>query len=114
MEMNFPHHEAPFGSVALGVDFRVLLTSAITRQGNSKTARAMQLGMRDVCTDDNRAVGFLDQRIYYFAGSTTLKIQKNPPHGAFYLLNRTKNDAELKCEDVVYQYQTDTFNIRIV
>jgi hypothetical protein len=103
MEMNFPHHDVPIGIIDRACDFRVLIAEAINRQGNSATARAMLLQAHAVCTDNNHEADFLDKRIQFFAACTTLKNHKSAPHGAFYLLNRGKNNGETNYEDAVYQ-----------
>ena len=103
MEMNFPHHDLQRASIKSACDYRSFFAQAIARQGNSATARAMMMGSRDIGNECESAVSFLDQRIHYFAASTTLEKQKVAPHGAFFLLNRGKNDVELKSEQAVYQ-----------
>ncbi len=103
MEMNFPHHDLPRAPLDKASDFGALLAHAIARQGMSETARAML--HRNAATEDmgQDEVNFLEQRIGYFAAGTTLKKHRTSPHGAFFLLNRSKKDAELNCEDAVYQ-----------
>lgn len=103
MEMNFPHHDLPRAMLKQATDFRALLAHAIARQGNSETARVMLRGdweKSELFEDD---ADFLEQRIEYFATSTPFKKQRATPQGAFFLLNRSKNDVELNCKDGVYQ-----------
>jgi hypothetical protein len=103
MEMNFPHHDLPRATLERADDFRALLAHAISRQGNSETARAMLRSVRDendACEDQG---GFLEQRIAYFGVNTALRQQRVSPRGAFYVVNSSKNDVESNCKQAVYQ-----------
>jgi hypothetical protein len=103
MEMNFPHLETKSGLPAKGRDYRALLSSAISRQGNSHTARIMLVSSRRKNDDPLTKDGIISERIRYFAARSGRFVKECAPHGAFFPLIDGKKTQNSICEDAVYQ-----------
>jgi hypothetical protein len=103
MEMNFPHLETLSGSPAKGHDYRALLSSAISRQGNSHTGRIMLVSSRSKNDAPLTKDAIISERIRYFAARSGRFVKECAPHGAFFPLVEAEKIQNSICEDAVYQ-----------
>jgi hypothetical protein len=103
MEMNFPHTDSAREGASIMHDLNVLLASAISRQGNSETARAVILAMRQSDDAVQYRSDMLAARIHYFAGHSQPFINEAAPFGAFLETNEMDNGEKANYDRPVYQ-----------
>jgi hypothetical protein len=103
MEMNFPHLETAFNAAPVRRDFRAFLSSAISRQGNSYTARMMVIASRHNRGESQNDADMLGKRIHYFAGRSGPFVNETAPHGAFLKTNELGNGEKDNYDQPVYQ-----------
>jgi hypothetical protein len=103
MEMNFPHLETRSVPIAKSVDYRALLSTAISRQGNSHTARVMRNASHQSHSASLSAYEIMSERIRYFALHAGKNVNGCAPHGAFFPVTEPENTNNSTYEDVVYQ-----------
>lgn len=101
--MNFPHLETPSGGFTNRADYRAFLSSAISRQGDSATARRMTIASQNKKGDSLTAETSISERIRYFAARSGRFVQECAPHGAFFPTIETGNMKKSTYEDAVYQ-----------
>lgn len=98
--MTFPHHALRQESVNSRFGHQAMLATAIARQANSRTVRAMRRAERIEFVPGDEVA----QRIYYFAHRNE---QKMAVRGAFW-----KNvEPKSNCESSVYQ--ADLANLKV-
>ncbi len=101
--MNFPHLETLSGLPAKGSDYRALLSAAISRQGNSQTARIMLISSNRKNDGPLTKDTIISERIRYFAARSGRFVKECAPHGAFFPLVDAEKTQNSICEDAVYQ-----------
>ena len=101
--MNFPHLETQSGGFANRGDYRAFLSSAISRQGDSDTARRMMIASQNKKPDSLTPEFSISERIRYFAARSGRFVQECAPHGAFFPTIEPENMKKSTYEDAVYQ-----------
>jgi hypothetical protein len=103
MEMNFPHLETAFNTAPARRDYRAFLSSAISRQGNSYTARMMVIASRHNQGASQNDTDMLAERIHYFARHSGPFVNETAPHGAFLETNELGTCEKSNYDRPVYQ-----------
>ncbi len=104
MEMNFPHrHHANLTTLAR-TDFRALLASAISRQGNSFTVREMTISQAKKIATPETVACSLQERIDYFSSDVDRKQNSCAAFGAFSVDLAANSYAVHNYDHGVYQY----------
>ncbi len=112
--MNFPHLESRFDVAQTRRDFRAFLSSAISRQGNSVTARAIVFVSRQNHLGSHTQSDMLAERIHYFAGRSGRFVNETAPHGAFWKTTGLENSEKSNYDRLVYQDASRIGKDRIV
>lgn len=104
--MNFPHQALRQTAAHDRDDHRAMLATAIARQANSQTARAMAtLSALPISSADARR-DMVEQRIHYFGSGDH---SAHPPFGAFFTANSIPETVEPNIEQHVYQNASTNF-----
>ena len=104
MEMNFPHPQTAFADTIARRDFRALLSSAISRQASSPTARALiASSQNNPAAKPTNNEDMVAERIHYFAARHGRFVKEAAPHGAFLPPKVDQYALEGKNEQPVYQ-----------
>ena len=100
MEMNFPHPASRQAAANNCEDHKVMLATAIARQTNSWTARAMAVAGRSSTDTADTKNDMVEQLIHYFGSDDH---GEKSPSGAFWTANDSQTTDEQNTEPGVYQ-----------
>jgi hypothetical protein len=102
MEMNFPHLENGLPRTQAQADCRALLSRAISRQTNSRTAEIVRAASPDIKTASLWNCT-LQQRMQFFANSNQPIIPETTPYGSFFPGTSTNLSTCAIYDQAVYQ-----------
>ena len=115
MEMTFPPLGQSQKNDSGHTELSTLLVTAITRQANAPTARAMVDMRRNSPRKRFWTADAVEQRIRYFAHPEELQIlDGTQPRGAFFPMDRAELNDERNNEDGVYQDASANIKARAV